>query len=153
PICPLPRRIEPKLALTPLFQIGRQDMHGPHMENFNNRVWRSDLVQAALPDLVRAMQIAGALYWLPSTGFDRVLSLFLQARCFQPGIILGHWMPAPEQVRVLLKPRDQSYVRFHAASHGLLVRAYPRYGYLWNLFLSTLYGIPSGFLERARRRR
>jgi hypothetical protein len=109
-------------------------------------------VRGVLPDVIRSMRVVGALRWVPATGFDRVLSLFIQARHFQPGLIVGHWLPAPAQVRVLVKPATQRYVRFHAASHALLVKAYPRRGYLWNLLFSTLHGIPSGAVDLIRRR-
>jgi hypothetical protein len=152
PICPLDARVDWRLLACPFGKVERRDMHGPHMENFNNRIWRGDLVRGVLPDVIRSMRVVGALRWIPATGFDRVLSLFIQARHFRPGLVIGHWLPAPAQVRVLVKPSAQRYVRFHAASHALLVKAYPRSGYLWNLLFSTLHGIPSGGVDVLRRR-
>lgn len=140
PICPLDKSFNIKLAVLPFSE--RTDNNGYHFENFNNIVWKNEIVKQALPDLSKATEILGALRWIPSTGFDRLLGLFVQAKFYQKEAIIGHWMPKPEQIRYIDKPAVLKPPRFHVISDAVLVKYYPQYGYLWNLFFSKLYGVP-----------
>lgn len=140
PVCPLDKNFDIRIAIWPLTQ--RKDNHGYHFENFNNIVWKNELVKQALPELSKATQIIGALRWIPSSGFDRLMGLFLQAKFFEKEAIIGHWMPYPEQIRYINKPAVLKPPRFHVISDAVLVKYFPRYGYLWNLFFSKLYDVP-----------
>lgn len=54
-------------------------------------------------------------------------------------------MPGGEQIRYIAKPAYMKPPRFHVFSDFLLVKYFPKYGYLWNLFFSKFYGIPRAF--------
>lgn len=140
PVAPLDKNLDIQYILWPLGE--RKDNFGYHFENFNNIVWKNELVQKALPDLSQATKVLGAITWIPSTGFDRLLGLFVQAKFFEKDAIIGHWMPKPEQIRYIDKPAALKPPRFHVVSDVLLVKYFPQYGYLWNLFFSKLYGVP-----------
>lgn len=141
PIAPLGTKFDFGYAIWPL--KGRKDNLGYHFENFNNIVWKNALVQKALPELSKATKILGAITWIPSTGFDRLLGLFVQATFFEYNDkIVGHCMPKPEQIRYIDKPATLKPPRFHVISDALLVKQYPQYGYLWNLFFEKLYAVP-----------
>jgi hypothetical protein len=96
-------------------------------------------VKEALDDFVRNMRIGEILTWLPLWGFDRALGLFLQAKFFQKDIYIGHWMPEPNQIRYIVKPYSMKSPRILFPSDALLVKRFPQYGYLWNLFFEELY--------------
>lgn len=136
PIAPLETPFNPQYLMTP-FQ-----KEGIYFENFNNIIWKNQIVQAALPDLSQATKLLGVLTWIPASGFDRLLGLFVQAKSFQQDAIIGHWMPQPEQIRYVDKPPELKPPRFHVLSDVLLVKYFPQYGYFWNLFFSKLYGVP-----------
>lgn len=140
PISPLDNKFEPRYAIWPT--TDRKDARGYHFENFNNIVWRNELVQQALPDLAQTTKALGAMTWIPLSGFDRLLGLFVQAKFFHKDAIIGHWMPKPEQIRYIDKPATLKPPRFHVVSDVLLVKRFPQYGYFWNLFLNKLYGVP-----------
>ena len=140
PICPLDKTFDIRYAIWPFME--RKDNNGYHFENFNNIIWKNKLVQQALPDLSHTTQLTGALTWIPSSGFDRLLGLFVQAKYFQKDAIIGHWMPKPEQIRYIDKPPSLKPPRFHVVSDLLLVKSFPQYGYFWNLFFNKLYGVP-----------
>lgn len=140
PVIPLDKKLDLQFALLPF--TGRKDNLGYHFENFNNVVWQNKLVQQALIDLSQTTKVLGAITWIPSSGFDRLLGVFVQAKYFQKDAIIGHWMPQPEQIRYIDKPPELKPPRFHVISDALLVKRYPQYGYLWNLFLEKLYGVP-----------
>lgn len=145
PIAPLDNKLDLKVLLLPLF-FGRRDHKGWHMENFVDRVWKNDLVQPALTDFFDSLNIVGKIRYIPpknSFGFDRVMSLFLQAKFYNKGAIIGHWMPptAAQLIKVSV-PNELKPARFHVFSHVLLVKRFPQYGYLWNLFFTTLYDVP-----------
>ncbi|MCL1463323.1 glycosyltransferase family A protein [Argonema galeatum] len=140
PVVPLDNQFDLRYAVLPF--TGRKDNLGYHFENFNNIVWKNELVQKALTDLSQATKVLGAVTWIPSTGFDRLLGLFVQAKFFQKDAIIGHWMPKPEQIRYIDKPPGLKPPRFHVISDALLVKQYPQYGYLWNLVIEKLYGVP-----------
>lgn len=140
PVIPLDKNLDLKFALLPF--TGRKDNLGYHFENFNNVVWRNELVQQALVDLSQTTKVMGAITWIPTSGFDRLLGVFVQAKYFQKDAIIGHWMPSPEQIRYIDKPPELKPPRFHVISDALLVKRYPQYGYLWNLFLEKFYNVP-----------
>ncbi|MGK7903322.1 MAG: glycosyltransferase family 2 protein [Hormoscilla sp.] len=140
PIAPLDKNFDIRHAIWPLME--RKDNHGYHFENFNNIVWKNQMVQEALPELSQVTKLMGALRWIPSSGFDRLLGLFVQAKFFRKDAIIGHWMPKPEQIRYIDKEPSLKPPRFHVVSDVLLVKKYPQYGYLWNLFFNKLYGVP-----------
>ncbi|MFB2882230.1 glycosyltransferase family A protein [Floridanema aerugineum] len=140
PVIPLDKKLDLKFALLPF--TGRKDNLGYHFENFNNVVWRNKLVQQALVDLSQTTKVLGAITWIPTSGFDRLLGVFVQAKYFQKDAIIGHWMPSPEQIRYIDKPPELKPPRFHVISDALLVKRYPQYGYLWNLFLEKFYNVP-----------
>lgn len=143
PIVPLDKAFDKRYLVWPF--VERRDMRGPHIENFNTKVWRNDLVKEILPDISQSTKLIGCLTWIPASAFDRLMGLFLQAKFYKKGAIVGHWMPHPEQVRYIDKDPVLKPPRFHVASDVLLVRAFPQYGYLWNLFFSKLYGVPRAF--------
>ncbi len=137
PIAPLENRFDCRIAL---FHWGRRrDHHGAHMENFNNRVWRSDLVKPALVDLLQTTRLHGPLVWMPLWNLDRLMGLYLQAYFFQPGAIIGHWVPGGEQIRYILRPSSAKEIRTMFPADSLLARRFPQYGYLWNLFFDEFY--------------
>jgi len=140
PIAPLTKAFDIRRVLLPFTE--RKDNYGYHFENFNNIVWRNDRVQSTLLDLGQTTQICGTLTWIPNSGFDRLLGLFVQAKFFEPDLIVGHWMPGDEQIRYVDKPAAAKPPRFHVLSDWLLVKRFPQYGYLWNLFFAKLYGVP-----------
>lgn len=132
-------------SLLPL--VPRKDNHGYHFENFNNIIWRADRVQPALPDLSNTTQLLGILTWIPQSGFDRLLGLYVQAKNYptdsaQAELAIGHWIPGSEQIRYIDKAARLKPPRFHVLSDFLLVRRFPRFGYCWNLFFEKLYGVP-----------
>ncbi|MBD2578295.1 glycosyltransferase family A protein [Oscillatoria sp. FACHB-1406] len=140
PIAPLDKAFDKRFLIWPLLE--RRDDRGPHIENFNTKVWKNELVQQTLPDIARATKIFGLLTWIPFCAFDRFMGLFLQAKFYQKDAIVGHWMPKPEQIRCIDKDPALKPPRYHVASDILLVKAFPQYGYLWNLFFRKFYDIP-----------
>ncbi len=140
PIAPLDKSFDGRYLIWPFLK--RRDNEGYHFENFNNIIWRNELVQQALPELSQATKIMGALTWIPSTGFDRLLGLFVQAKFFQKDMIIGHWLPKPEQIRYIDKDPALKAPRFHIITDVVSVKYFPQYGYLWNLVFSKLYGVP-----------
>lgn len=145
PIAPLNIPFDLRRVFLPFTK--RKDNHGYHFENFNSIVWRNCLVQQALPDLASVTAFGGVLTWIPQSGFDRLLGLFVQAKFFQPNLIIGHWIPGAEQIRYIDKPARLKPPRFHVLSDLLLVKRFPQYGYLWNLFFAKLYGVPRTFAK------
>lgn len=140
PIAPLDINFDLRRVFLPF--TPRQDNEGYHFENFNNIVWKNQAVQAALPDLAEATKVLGTITWIPKSGFDRLLGLFVQAKFFENSAVIGHWVPKPEQIRYIDKDPALKPPRFHVLSDVLLVKYFPQYGYFWNLFFSKLYGVP-----------
>lgn len=140
PITPLQKNFDWRYLFFPF--ITRTDNQGYHFENFNNIIWQTKVVQQALTNLSAATKVLGAITWIPSTGFDRLSGLFVQAYWFEPDKIIGHWLPQPEQIRYIDKNPALKPPRFHVVSDFLLIKYYPQYGYFWNLFFSKLYGLP-----------
>jgi hypothetical protein len=139
PIAPLDTKFD---ILHALFLKQRTDNKGYHFENFNNMVWKTELVQKALVNLSQATRLWGHLTWIPSTGAERLAGLFVQASFYQKDIIIGHWMPKPEQIRYINKDAALKPPRFHVFTDFLLLKRFPQYGYIWNLFLSKAYFVP-----------
>jgi glycosyltransferase involved in cell wall biosynthesis len=137
PIAPLDNPFELRLALWPYAK--RKDIHGCHLEPFNNTIWKTTLVKEALDDFVRNMRIGEILTWLPLWGFDRALGLFIQGKFFQKDMYIGHWMPEPSQIRYIVRPYSMKSPRILFPSDALLVKRFPQYGYFWNLFFEELY--------------
>ncbi|MBD3296432.1 MAG: glycosyltransferase [Candidatus Omnitrophica bacterium] len=150
PVVPFRRPLDWKMILMP-FIYRRTDHGGWHMENFVDRIWRADMARAAVRDFFEATHLAGPFKYVPpvcSFGFDRVICLFLQARFYEEGRVIGYWMPmGPEQIRKTGKEQRLKPRRFHVLSHVLLVKHYPRYPYLWNLFLEKLYDTPKALVK------
>ncbi|HEY9850936.1 MAG TPA: glycosyltransferase family A protein [Leptolyngbyaceae cyanobacterium] len=140
PIAPVDNKFDVRYAIWP--GLERKDMHGIHIENFNNKIWKNQLVQDALTELGKAMKIFGAITWVPSWNLDRLLGLFIQAKFFQKDAIIGHWMPIPEQIRFIIRPDNLKETRIYLEGDILLAKRFPQYGYFWNLFFSQLYDVP-----------
>ena len=132
PIAPLTNRFNFKQMFLPYQD--RKDMHGAHIENFNNKVWKNDLVQQALTDLSQTMKLIGALTWMPFWSLDRLLGLYIQALFFQENSTVGHWMSAPEQIRYIVKSQESKQeFRLILPADILLIKRFSQYGYFWNL--------------------
>ncbi len=139
PIAPLQNPFDPLLLFNPFRK--RHDQSGPHIENFNNKVWRNDIVQPVLQQLSRSMRVYGSITWMPSWSLDRVLGLLLQAHHFEPNKVTGHWLVgAGGQVRrVVASHISKGEQRFFSPGEALLVKIFPRYGYFWNVVCSEIW--------------
>lgn len=132
PIAPLTNAFDLRQMFFP-YQ-NRQDMHGAHIENFNNKVWKTEVVQAALVNLSQTMKLMGALTWMPFWSLDRLLGLYVQAMVFEEETTVGHWMTKPEQIRYIVQPQQlKKEFRLILPADILLVKRFPQYGYFWNL--------------------
>jgi glycosyltransferase involved in cell wall biosynthesis len=140
PIAPLDKALDIRYIIFPWKQ--RTDQNGIHFENFNNRIWQTKRVKAALYELSQAMKIIGAITWLPSWSLDRLLGLFIQAKFYQKDAIIGHAMPKPEQIRFIVRDSALKETRLYLMAEILLIKCYPQYGYLWNLIICQIYSIP-----------
>ncbi|MEG3437810.1 hypothetical protein V0288_11840 [Pannus brasiliensis CCIBt3594] len=116
----------------------RKDHHGPHMENFDKRVWKNELVRPAIREITESMSVAGPIKYVPFWCLDRTLGLYIQAKFFDPDKTIGHWMPSiAEQIRIEDNPPDQKRSnRFYFLVEILLVKKFPERGYFWNLIFS-----------------
>ncbi|MDJ0706821.1 MAG: glycosyltransferase family A protein [Leptolyngbyaceae cyanobacterium MO_188.B28] len=145
PISPLNNKF--KLSSLLLYSK-RTDQNGLHPENFNNKVWKTDITQKAITDLLNFTQVMGSITWIPFWNLDRLLGLFLQARMFQPGCIIGHRLWGEEQVRYIQRPSNiKREVRSMFAGDMLLALRFPQYGYLWNLFFYEMWIALKVFLK------
>ena len=145
PIAPLDKALDIRHIIFPWKQ--RTDQNGIHFENFNNRVWQTKLVKSALSEISAAMKIQGALTWLPSWSLDRLLGLFIQAKFYQKGKIIGHAMPKKEQIRFIMRDSNLKETRIYLLAEILLLKCYPQYGYLWNLCIRQVYTLPRIFAK------
>jgi glycosyltransferase involved in cell wall biosynthesis len=146
PISPLERKFRIS-SLCPFSK--RIDQNGSHPENYNNRVWQASLTKESVEDLLSFTQILGALTWIPFWSLDRLLGLYLQARIFQPGLILGHWLHAGEQVRYIKALAiTKGETRSMFAGDMLLALRFPKYGYFWNLFFYEMWAALRVFLGK-----
>lgn len=138
PIAPLNNNFDTRFIVGPY--VKRKDMHGPHIENFNNKVWKTELVKSTLIDLGNTMIIHNALTWIPRWNLDRMLGLFIQAKFFEEDKIVGHWMPMPEQIRyVYMSQGLKNDFRLMLPADALLAKQFPKYGYFWNLFFEQFW--------------
>jgi hypothetical protein len=149
PIAPLENPFNP-IAL-----IGkRKDHQGPHLENFDKKVWKNELVQPAVTEIMGLMSVGGPIKYIPFWCLDRLLGLYLQAKFFERGKTIGHWMPlVPEQIRIEDNPpQHQRTRRFYFIAEALLLRRFPQYGYLWNLILAQAMEVPSRAFDSLKRK-
>lgn len=138
PIAPLHNKFDPLCMLR-----GRKDHHGRHTENFDKKVWKNEMVQATLADIRDAMILSGPFKYFPFWCLDRLLGLSIQAKYYEQGKIIGHILPAPEQIRIEDNPPEyKRSKRFYVFAELLLLKNNPQYGYLWNLILAQLTEIP-----------
>lgn len=133
PIAPLNSSWKIASLLNPRFN--RPDMHGRHLENFNNKVWKTELVHEAAQDLANSMTLYNALTWIPKWSLDRLMGLYLQGKFFEENKIIGHSVEGFAQIRYIRMPRSsEEKVRLMLPSDLMLARRFPQYGYFWNLF-------------------
>jgi len=117
------------------YKFVRTDQDGAHRENFNNRIWKTAIVQNALCNLLERTRLLKVLVWMPFWGLDRLLSLFLQGKYYEENLIIGHRTWEPCAVRYITMPYTKKQgVRAIFPSDMLLALSFPQYGYLWNLF-------------------
>lgn len=137
PIAPLDNQLD----LLALFR-GRKDQNGPHQENFDKKVWKNELVQETLKGIVDNFTLFGAIKYIPFWAADRLMGLSVQARFFESGKIVGHWLPLPEQLRTEDNPPEQRQKnrRYELAELPLL-RQFPNFHYIWNLAVLDKGGI------------
>ena len=128
---------------------GRNDQHGPHQENFDKKVWKNYLVQDALKKNVSALNFFGPFKYIPFWTADRFMGLSVQANSYEPDKVAGHWLPMPEQLRTEDNPPNHPRKnRRYSLAEVLLLRIYPKFGYLWNLAVFHKYGILSTWFPR-----
>jgi glycosyltransferase involved in cell wall biosynthesis len=133
PIAPLKNHFDFRYFVGPY--LDRKDQHGAHIENFNNKIWKSELVKQTLVDLLQTTRLVGVLVWMPLWNLDRLLGLYLQAKFFEEGRMTGHWLKTAEQVRYIKMPQTKRQeFRLMLPADALLVKRFPHYGYFWNLF-------------------
>ncbi len=70
------------------------------------------------------------------------MGLSLQARLFEPGKIVGYWLPLPEQLRTEDNlPNQPRKNRRYVLAEILLLRQFRSFGYIWNLTIFHRGGI------------
>jgi hypothetical protein len=143
PIAPL----DNALNFVSLLQ-GRRDHRGRHVENFDKTIWKNEKVQVALQEIATTMKFGDSIKYVPFWCLDRLLGLILQARFFEPGIIIGHELPLPECLRMEDNPPNYKRTnRYYVFAEVLLLKRFPDKGYFWNLVLSQLKDIPRIYLR------
>ncbi len=148
PIAQLNKKFDPMCLIR-----GRRDHHGIHTENFDKKVWKTEMVQAALLEIVQLMAIAGPIKYVPFWCLDRLLGLFIQAKFFENNKIIGHRLPKPEQLRIEENPPQFKRTRrFYVFAEVLLLRRFPQYPYLWHLIIHQVIEIPLRAFESVQRR-
>ena len=139
PIAPLDKKID-----LLCFLRRRKDHHGVHTENFDKKVWKNEMLQETLKELSETMVLGGPFKYVPFWCLDRLLGLFIQAKFFEKGKIIGHLLPLPEQIRVEDNPPNyKKSKRFYLVAEILLLKKFPQYGYLWNLIIDQIRGTAS----------
>lgn len=136
PIIPLTKKLDLRYVFLPF--VERKDNYGYHFENFNNIIWKTEMVQKTLPKFIENTKVLGPITWMSSWGHDRLMGIFMQSMYFEEGKIVGHWMPKPDQIRFIGKDTTMVTPRFYIISDFLLVKGFPQFGYNWNLFLYEL---------------
>ncbi|MCA2505687.1 MAG: transposase [Microcystis sp. M54BS1] len=149
PIAPLDNPFNPQVFLNQ-----RRDQNGPHLENFDKKVWKSELVQAATIEITNLMNLLGPIKYIPFWCLDRLLGLYIQAKYFEKERVIGHWMPnSPEQIRIEDNPPEyQRTWRFYFLSEVMLLRKFPQYGYLWNLAIYQFLELPAWMIKSLRQK-
>ena len=131
----------------------RKDHHGIHTENFDKKIWKNEMVQETLQDIIQTMIFFGPIKYVPFWCLDRLLGLFIQAKFFEQGKIIGHLLPQPEQIRIEENPPEyKKSQRFYVIAEILLVKRFTQYGYLWNLIVDQVRGSISRGVNFALRR-
>lgn len=135
------------------YKTKRTDPDGAHMENFNNRIWKTSLVQEGLQDLLAGNKFLKHLVWMPFWSLDRLLGLFIQAKFYQEDLIIGHRLWGDEQIRYIVKSSSlKGELRAMFPGDMILALRFPKYGYLWNLFFYEFWRFVSicfqGFYRR-----
>lgn len=119
----------------------RKDQCGIHMENSINRVWKSSVIKESLPFLIKQFNVLGPLKWIPFWSLDRLMGLLIQAVNYKEGIKIGHWVVSDGvQVKRGSNESKKNGYRYIWPSDMLLAKAFPRYGYFWNLFFEQFWG-------------
>ncbi|TAF56190.1 MAG: glycosyltransferase family 2 protein [Oscillatoriales cyanobacterium] len=145
PIAPLRNHFKLRYLIQPYRKTGW------FMENFNNTVWRTDIVQQALPRIAKVMTICGNLKLIPNSGCERFFGLFIQAFAYRPSLTIGHLLPETAPIRFSKVDPALKKPRFHIFVDFLLFRAFPSYDYFWSLFSAQLiYGTPRTLLKSLR---
>ncbi|ACK65223.1 transposase [Rippkaea orientalis PCC 8801] len=131
----------------------RKDHHGWHTENFDKKVWKNQIVQESLQDLIQTMNFGQLFKYVPFWCMDRLLGLFIQAKFYEKGKIIGHLLPIPEQIRDEDNPPEFARTqRFYVFAEMLLLKRFPQSGYFWNLIISQLTEVPvRAFLSAQRK--
>ncbi|PSF38651.1 transposase [Aphanothece hegewaldii CCALA 016] len=139
PIVPLDNSFDFKSILR-----GRIDHHGTHSENFDKRVWQTEIVQETLKDILPLLNLGGPLKYIPFWSLDRLLGLFIQGKFFEKDKIIGYLLPFPEQIRIEDNSPDakRGFLRLYVFAEILLLRQFPQYGYLWNLIIDQVRDFP-----------
>ncbi|HAC62882.1 MAG TPA: transposase [Cyanothece sp. UBA12306] len=138
PIAPVDNKFNPLC----FFSI-RKDHHGRHTENFDKKIWKNTIVQESVQDIIETMKIEPIVKYVPFWCLDRLLGLFIQAKFYQKGQIIGHLLPFPEQIRDEENPPEFARTkRFYVFAEMLLLKRFPQYGYFWNLIIAQLVEIP-----------
>ncbi len=131
----------------------RKDHHGIHTENFDKKIWKNEMVQETLLDIIQTMIFFGPIKYVPFWCLDRLLGLFIQAKFFEQGKIIGHLLPQPEQIRIEENPPEyKKSQRFYVIAEILLIKRFTQYGYLWNLIIDQIRGSLSRGVNFALRR-
>ncbi|MFM7352856.1 MAG: glycosyltransferase, partial [Microcystis aeruginosa] len=146
PIVPFDKR---KLDLM-CFVRERKDHQVPHTENFDKKVWLTQMVQATCKDIVSLLPLMGPFKYIPFWCLDRVLGLAIQAKFFEQGKgkIISHLLPMPEQIRIENNPPE--YIRFNrygVLSELYLIRRFSQYEYMWNLVIPNILNVPRIFIR------
>jgi hypothetical protein len=82
---------------------------------------------------------------------DRPASLFIQALNYKKGVILGHWLMQGEQVQRSASSARAQEARYYFPAEILLVKAFPGYGYFWNMFFEQAWCSVKIFVKRLGR--
>ncbi len=136
PIAPLKNKLDWRC-----FIRQREDHHGTHTENFDKKIWKNEMLQETLQDIIKTMTFFGPIKYVPFWCLDRLLGLFIQAKFFEQDKIIGHLLPQPEQIRIEDNPPEyKKSQRFYVVAEILLVKRFTEYGYLWNLIIDQIRG-------------
>jgi hypothetical protein len=72
----------------------------------------------------------------------------LQAKFYEPGIIIGHKLSYPECLRIEDNPPNYKRTnRYYVLAEVLLLKRFPDKGYFWNLVLSQIKDIPRTYIR------